>query len=265
MKKHTPVLVEEVIEWLEVKEGKKYIDATFGFGGHSSEIKKRGGIVLGIDADPQTGAVHGNFRDIKKIAKDNGFEEIDGILFDLGVSSYQLDTPERGFSYQREGPLDLRFDQGQGVSAAEIVNKSSENELYEIFLRFGEEQLAGTIAHSVVRARRVEPIRTTGQLARVTGVDNATLSRIFQALRIVVNDELEALKEGLKGAEKLLKPGGRLAVISFHSLEDRIVKQFMRKTTWQLVTKHPVRPSEKEIKENSRSRSAKLRIAEKVT
>lgn len=271
MKKHTPVLVREVLSGLSVHKGGKYIDATFGFGGHSKEIKRLGGVILGIDVDLDTDAVHGNFRDIERIAKENGFEKVDGILFDLGVSSHQLDTPQRGFSYRYDGPLDLRFDKRQRLTARDIINTSSEEELYEIFARFGEEQLAGTIARALVRARRMKPITTTRELvdvvARHVGDARklpAVLSRVFQALRILVNDELGSLKEGLEGGEELLKPGGRLAVISYHSLEDRVVKQAMQKAVWRIVTKHPIIPAEEEVTKNPRARSAKLRVAEKV-
>lgn len=264
MRPHTPVLVKEVIEGLDVLPGKRFIDATYGGGGHAREIERVGGEVLGIDIDPDTHAVHGNFRDIVAIAKREGFEDIDGILFDLGVSSHQLDTPERGFSYRfTNAPLDLRMDQdGSGETAAQLVNRVSEGELYDILSRFGEEELAGTIARAVVSARAVKLIETTGDLVRIIGMKPAVLSRVFQALRIVVNDELGALKEGLAGAKKLLKPGGRLVVISFHSLEDRIVKRFMN--DWKVLTKRPIRAQGNERETNSRSRSAKLRIAQKL-
>ncbi|MBI3577737.1 16S rRNA (cytosine(1402)-N(4))-methyltransferase RsmH [Candidatus Gottesmanbacteria bacterium] len=292
---HAPVLLEEVIKGLEVKEGGTYIDATIGGGGHGIEILKLGGKVLGIDQDPEAleyanenikyqisnikkeekrknwKLIRGNFRNVEKIAKENDFSEVDGILFDLGVSSYQLDTPQRGFSYRYDGPLDLRFDQSQTVTAGDIVNRSSEDQLYEIFARFGEEQLARPLAHAIALSRRMKPILTTGDLVTVmSGLVrdknqlSATLSRVFQSLRIAVNDELTALKEGLKGAERLLKPGGRLAVISFHSLEDRVVKQAMQGASWQVVTKHPILASDSEVVRNSRARSAKLRIATKI-
>lgn len=286
---HTPVLVREVMEGLRVTPGKRYIDATIGGGGHGWEIVKRGGELLGIDVDREAleftkqrfevGSeklerkgkwilVQGNFRNIETIAKENGFEKVDGVLFDLGVSSHQLDTVHRGFSWRSgEAPLDLRMNQEQGVRAAEIIGTASEEELYEIFAKFGEEELAGPIAHAVVGARRVKPIETTGALAAIietvvpTGLFNNSLSRVFQAIRIAVNDELVALREGLAGAVHVLAPGGRLAVISFHSLEDRIVKGFLKQSNMNIMPNCPIRPTRKEIENNRRARSAKLRIA----
>ncbi len=279
---HTPVLLEEVVEGLGVKEGGKYIDATIGGGGHGVEIVKRGGKLLGIDADPdalefvkgkvEAKLVQGNFRDIEKIAKAHGFDTVDGILFDLGVSSHQLDTPERGFSYRfSDAPLDMRLGDTKNVTAADIVNTYSEEELYEIFARFGEEQLARPLAHAVVSTRHMKPFAITrdlvdviSRLVRDKNQLSATLSRVFQAIRIVVNDELGALKAGLAGAADLLQPGGRLAVISFHSLEDRVVKQAMRGPSWRAMTKHPIIATEVELARNPRARSAKLRIGERI-
>lgn len=288
---HQPVLLREAIEGLGVAPGKRYIDATVGGGGHTIEILSRGGRVLGIDTDPEAIeevkeilrdkdtksqypnilVAQGNFRDIENIAKRIGWFEVDGILFDLGVSSHQLDTPRRGFSYRyKEAPLDLRFDPTKGETAAELINRLSKEELYEILARFGEEQLAGAIAALVVRARAREPLATVGELVAVVGEVagdkkiNATLSRVFQALRIAVNDELSTLSPGLIGAKKLLRIGGRLVVISFHSLEDRIVKNFFRGGGWRLITKKPIVPGKSELAVNPKSRSAKLRIAEKM-
>ncbi|MEK7129880.1 MAG: 16S rRNA (cytosine(1402)-N(4))-methyltransferase RsmH [Patescibacteria group bacterium] len=286
---HTPVMLSEVTEGLGVTPGKRYIDATVGGGGHGWEIVKRGGKLLGIDVDPEAikyaienakcqmpnakwgedvKIIQGNFRDIERIAKENGFGQVDGVLFDLGVSSHHLDTMERGFSWRFDGaPLDLRMNQTEGKTAANLINTASEEELYEIFAKFGEEELAGPIAHAVVGARRVKPIETTGALAAIietvvpTGLRKHSLSRVFQAIRIVVNDELVALREGLAGAVNVLAPGGRLAVISFHSLEDRIVKGFLKQSNMNIITKSPIRPARKEIESNRRARSAKLRIA----
>ena len=278
---HTPVLLTDAVELLAVQPGKKYIDGTVGGGGHAAEIIKRGGILLGIDTDREAIAftrqrlgtnvtlVQGNFRDIEKIAKENGFNQVHGILLDLGVSSHQLDTRERGMSFRfADAPLDLRLSQGEGESAARLVNRVSEQELYEIFATFGEEERAGTIAHAVVRARTVRPIRTVGDLVMIIqsiGIikkeESSILSRVFQALRIAVNDELKALEEGIGGAKRLLVAGGRLAIISFHSLEDRIVKRMMRAEGWQLVNKKPIVPTQEEIERNKRARSAKLRVA----
>ena len=282
-------MLSEVTEGLGVTPGKRYIDATVGGGGHGWEIVKRGGKLLGIDVDPEAikyaienakcqmpnakwgedvKIIQGNFRDIERIAKENGFGQVDGVLFDLGVSSHHLDTMERGFSWRFDGaPLDLRMNQTEGKTAANLINTASEEELYEIFAKFGEEELAGPIAHAVVGARRVKPIETTGALAAIietvvpTGLRKHSLSRVFQAIRIVVNDELVALREGLAGAVNVLAPGGRLAVISFHSLEDRIVKGFLKQSNMNIITKSPIRPARKEIESNRRARSAKLRIA----
>ena len=283
---HISVLKSEAVDALQVKAGGSYIDATLGGAGHTIEIAKLGGRVLGIDTDTQaleiakenlttagvTGwtLAQGNFRDIEQIAKDNGFERVDGILFDLGVSSFQLDTPERGFSYRfTDAPLDLRMNQSSGGTASELVNTASEDELYEIFATFGEEQFSRDISRAICRARSVSTIEKVEDLvAVVTGavkdVHNGVLSRVFQALRIAVNDELGSVKKGMEGAEKLIQSGGRLVVISFHSLEDRIVKQNMIKGDWKVITKHPLLPSEEEIGTNRRSRSAKLRVAQKI-
>lgn len=287
---HTPVLLEEVLTALDIQKGKKYIDATLGGAGHSEEIVKRGGSVLGIDADTSAleearkrlgtivtksdagenwRIVQGNFRDIERIAKENGFDVVDGILFDLGVSSYQIDRPEKGFSYRfDDAPLDLRFSSNQKITAAEIINTYSEEDLYEIFTKFGEEQRSRAIAHAIVRARSVEQLHTASELKRVisTVVTNniamiKVLSRIFQALRIEVNDELHALTVALEAASRLIRPQGTLAVISYHSLEDRIVKRQTKTHSWRTVGPMPIYPTEQEIRLNSRSRSAKLRVA----
>jgi len=289
---HTPVLIQEAIDALNVTQGNTYIDATTGAGGHGLEIVKRGGVLLGIDQDENAldiardrleregntlvskGAwklVHGNFRNIETIAREQKFINVSGILFDLGVSSMQLDTPERGFSYRfTDAPLDMRLDQSGGDTAAQLVNRKGSEELYDIFSTYGEEQLARKLSDAVCRARAVKPIVTVRDLIEAvkTVAPNertryGVLSRVFQGLRIAVNDELGSLRDGLKGAYNVLKPEGKLVVISFHSLEDRIVKQYMRQDIWESVSKHPVRPSEGEIDENKRSRSAKMRVAVK--
>lgn len=289
---HVPVLRDESIEALKITPGKRYIDATTGAGGHTQEIVRKGAIVLGIDQDEtaltiaeatlretvkMTGTkatwklIHGNFRDIEEFAKREGFTGIDGILFDLGVSSMQLDTPKRGFSYRfTDAPLDMRLDASGGDTAAQLVNRATSEELYDIFSTYGEEQLARKLADAIVRARTLSPVNSVGELVRVVeelvpneGMRFGVLSRIFQGLRIAVNDELGSLRKGLEGAYRILAPGGRLVVISFHSLEDRIVKQFMKSELWIVETKHPVRPKESETYANSRSRSAKMRVAEK--
>lgn len=256
MKPHIPVLRNQAVDGLRVSPGRRFIDATFGAGGHASEIVRRGGEVLGIDVDPDTPApVHGNFRDIERIAKAHGFYEVDGILFDLGVSSHQLDSPERGFSFRFDAPLDMRLGK-TGETAGDFLQHISESELYEILAKFGEIDRARQLAHAISRAR---PIRTTGDLLH--GVGRHDAPQVFQALRIVVNDEIGALKAGLAGARMLLRPGGRLVVISFHSLEDRVVKQFMQSGGWNVITKKPIRGAGEA---NPRARSAKLRIAEKL-
>lgn len=284
---HIPVLGTEVIEGLNVQSGKRYIDATVGGGGHGVEIVRRGGILLGIDTDPaavniaketlkkeagtQWKVVQGNFRDIENVAKQENFEKVSGVLFDLGISSMQLDTPDRGFSYRfTDAALDLRMNQSEGETAAQLVNRMTESEMYDVFSTYGEEQLARSIAHAVYHTRSVARIETVGDLVRIVETvksgkkeSYAVLSRIFQALRIVVNEEMTSLKKGLIGAGNIIQEGGRLVVISFHSLEDRIVKRFMRGSEWDVITKHPIVPSPGETYRNRRSHSAKLRIATK--
>jgi len=303
---HTPVLLKEVIEYLEVLPGKKYIDATMGGGGHGFEILKLGGIVLGIDVDQEAISyivrrwkvesrrwninednlilVRGNFRDIDKIARLHDFGKVSGILFDLGVSSYQLETPWRGFSFQREGPLDMRMDpsasSGQ-ATAADLINGLNKGELYELFTKLGEERFARPISNNIIRARRVKKIETTMDLSHIIQeacrkkggkINPATL--VFQALRIAVNDELHNLQEALPKAMNLLEkslPAGRqgkIAVISFHSLEDRIVKdsfkEFQEQELGTILTKKPVIAGSSEVQSNIRARSAKLRVFEKI-
>ena len=287
---HVPVLLKESIEALTVIPGQRYIDATVGAGGHAREIIHAGGILLGIDQDENAleiaratledgtntkestsswKLIHGNFKDIETLAKKEEFTDVDGILFDLGVSSMQLDTPKRGFSYRfTDAPLDLRMDASGGDTAAQLVNRVGQEELYDIFSTYGEEQLARKLADAAVRARAVKRIQTVGDLIDIVktvapneGMRYGVLSRVFQGIRIAVNDELGSLKKGLNGAQRLLAPGGRLVVISFHSLEDRMVKQYMRQSGWEIVTRHPIRPTDTEMYENSRSRSAKMRVA----
>lgn len=290
---HTPALLLEAVTGLHVVPGEQYIDATVGGGGHAVQIVKRGGVLLGIDADGEAvdfarkslsseftnrtegkdwKVVRGNFRDIEGIATENGFASVAGVLFDLGVSSQQLDSPEAGFSYRFDSsPLLMRYDRAGGDTAVTLIERASEEELYEIFAKFGEEERARAISHALIRSRAVNPIVTAGQLRSVIeGVVRGkkqrirALSKIFQAIRIAVNDELEALRTGLVGAEHVVQPGGRLVVISFHSLEDRLVKQFIRNNQWQVITKKPIVPKQAEVESNPRARSAKLRIAQKV-
>ncbi|OGH21797.1 MAG: 16S rRNA (cytosine(1402)-N(4))-methyltransferase [Candidatus Levybacteria bacterium RIFCSPHIGHO2_02_FULL_37_18] len=292
---HTPVLVEEVIRFLNVQDNKKYIDATLGGGGHSFEILRRGGSILGIDVDEealdfvreklktqssnlktegQLRVVKGNFKDVKAIAKENGFENVDGILFDLGVSSHQLDTPRRGFSFGKNSPLDMRMDKNLSVTAKDLVNALRKGELYELFSKLGQEYRARVISESIISARRLEKIETTGQLAEIVkrslkGITKThPATRVFQALRIAVNDELNNLREALSSSIGLLGNKGRLVVITFHSLEDGIVKQnfkeFEEKGSGTIIIKKPVEPTPEEVRSNIRSRSAKLRAFEKL-
>lgn len=305
---HEPVLLHEVLTYLAPRPGGRYIDGTFGGGGHARAILEASapdGRLLALDADPAaveraqalaarySGRLipcHGNFRELARLARQYGFDAVDGILFDLGLSSDQLADPRRGFSFQLPGPLDMRFDPTQGTPAAVIVNTWSVEELTDLFWRYGEEPWARAIARAIVAERARRPIETTTQLAelvvRVVGARRERIhpaTRVFQALRIVVNDELEALVAGLEQAVALLRPGGRLVVIAFHSLEDRIVKQFMRREAaaclcppgtpicvcghvprLRILTPRAVRPSAEEVVRNPRSRSARLRAAERV-
>jgi 16S rRNA (cytosine1402-N4)-methyltransferase len=308
---HSSVLLSEVVEGLKVKPKEKYIDATIGGGGLTDEILRRGGIVLGIDADENAiryvenklkiqsrhGGTkfkinkdlflkQGNFADLKKIANKYGFNRVAGVLFDLGMSTYQLEHSGRGFSFKVDEPLDMRMDRRIKTTAADIVNTYSSEELYEIFTKYAEELNSLAIARACVRARSLKKkILRTNQLRDLLweitdsisvgasdmqklGVFRKMAARIFQALRIVVNDELENLKKGLSQAIDLLKPEGRLAVLSFHSLEDRLVKIRFKdgesKGYLHIVTKTPIEAGWEEIKINSASRSAKLRIAQKL-
>ncbi len=289
---HVSVLLQEAVDALEVKSGKKYIDGTLGGGGHTGEILKRGGMVLGIDFDEdaleyvkancelriancELILAGGNFKDIDTLAKENGFENVAGILLDIGVSSHHFDTAERGFSFQKEGPLDMRMDQTLNVKAADLINILTKGEMYELFTKLGEEWGARPIIESIISARQIKPIETTSELAQIirkvaprSKSESNPATRIFQALRIAVNDELNSLREVLPKAVALLSPGGRLAVISFHSLEDRIVKHtfkdFESKELGKIITKKPVIPGEDEVERNKRSRSAKLRVFEKI-
>ncbi len=280
---HTPVLLEEVVALLQPRGGALYVDATVGGGGHAEAILRAAapdGRLIGLDWDEEALAasrerlkewgarvrlVRANFAELDEALMNEGVTTVDGIVFDLGVSSRQFDEPSRGFSFLREGPLDMRMDRSTGRTAAEVVNTASEKELADIFFRFGEERRARAIARRIVAAR---PIETTTQLAGLIGPRRGAIhpaTRVFQALRIYVNNELENLKRGLTAATRVLKPGGRIAVISFHSLEDRIVKRHFRETpSLRVITRKPVRPTEQEIERNPRARSAKLRVAEKM-
>lgn len=296
--RHTPVLLAEVIAGLAPRPGGHYIDGTVGGGGHAAAILAASapdGRLLGIDADPASLAaagarlapfgaraalLHGNVRDLTSLAQAAGFAPVDGIVLDLGVSSHQLDTAERGFSFLADAPLDMRMDPTTGETAADLVGTLPESALADIIYRYGEERGSRRIARFVVEARRKRPIETTGELAaiveRALGGRRGKLhpaTRTFQALRIAVNRELESLEAALPQAVELLGPAGRLAVIAFHSLEDRIVKQFFRAESGyggaetpvrlRIVTKKPIEAGEEETQANPRARSAKLRIAER--
>lgn len=293
---HKSVLLKEAIDGLSVRSGLKYIDTTLGGGGHTVEIVKRGGTVLGLDQDQDAlefveklknqnlklkslKLAQGNFRDIDKIAKDNGFEKVSGILFDLGLSSHQIDEAGRGFSYIKTGPLDMRMDQGLSVNAADLVNALGKKELIDLLRNLGEETHAGKIADLIIKRRKIAPFKTTDDLTLTlaTAYGFRTINdfaravsgkRVFQALRIAVNDELESLREALPKAIDLIETGGRICVITFHSLEDRIVKkafvEFEKRGKGKIMTKKPILPTSEEIEENGRSKGAKLRIFEKV-
>lgn len=288
MLSHVPVLLGPAIEYLAIRPNGVYVDATFGAGGHSRAILERlkGGRLIALDADPRAidaarriadsrfTFVHANFRDLDRVLDRCKIPLVDGVLFDLGVSSMQLDDAERGFSLGKPAPLDMRMDPGRGSSAYEILSTASERELAEIFFAFGEERSARRIARAIV-ARRAGgglPNTTSEFAALVSGVLQRPgkrerihpATRVFQALRIAVNDELDALRGGLAAAIARLRSGGRVVVISFHSLEDRIVKRSFRDDErLEVLTKRPIRPDRHELAENRRSRSAKLRAAQR--
>ncbi|WP_240610853.1 16S rRNA (cytosine(1402)-N(4))-methyltransferase RsmH [Ammonifex thiophilus] len=284
-------MVKEVLAYLAVKPGGLYVDCTVGGGGHAAAILAligNEGRLIGLDrdpealsfarerlgSDPRVHLVHASFADLAEVLAGLGVKEVDGVLYDLGVSSYQLDRPERGFTYREDAPLDMRFDPSSPITAADLVNRLEEEELARIIREFGEERWAKRIARFIVRARARRPILTTGQLveiikeaipapARRRGPHPAR--RTFQALRIAVNQELEALKASLPQAADHLKPGGRLVVLSYHSLEDRLVKEFFRRSPYlRPLTKKPLTPSPEEMERNPRASSCKLRAAEKI-
>jgi len=291
---HIPVLKDEVIRLLDPKPNENFIDCTIGEGGHSLAILERtrpNGKVLGIDADPnclealkarikgteyegRLILVHGNFANLREIVEKHNFKPISGVLFDLGLSSWHLEASGRGFSFLRNEPLDMRYDTSNPLTAEIIVNNWSLKDIEHILRVYGEERFARRIAKEIVKSR---PIKTTIEL--VMAIERATpkwyhrrrihpATKTFQALRIAVNHELENLERGLAQAIEVLESGGRIAVIAFHSLEDRTVKHFLRDKFKQgvikILTKKPIRPSEKEIAENPRSRSARLRAAVKL-
>ncbi len=296
---HNPVLLHQSVEGLNISPDGVYVDVTFGGGGHSRLILKHlgeNGSLVAFDQDPDAISnlpdddriqfVNQNFKYLKNFLTLYGKPEVDGILADLGVSSYQFDEPERGFSTRFDGPLDMRMMKNQGKSASDVVNTYSEDDLYRIFRQYGEIKNSQCMAKLIVEKRNVKPIETTQEL--IQAVDkcvpekhkNKLLAMLFQAIRIEVNEELEVLKTFLEQSSEVLKPGGRLVVISYHSLEDRLVKNFMKTGNFEgelkkdfygnkLVNLKPVFskaivPDEEEIRQNSRARSAKLRIAEKL-
>jgi 16S rRNA (cytosine1402-N4)-methyltransferase len=287
---HEPVLLRETLELLAVRPGGSYADGTVGLGGHAAEVLRRSapdGRLLAVDRDPdalersrerlaefgpRVRLAHADWRELPALLGD---ERPQGVLLDLGVSSLQLDTPERGFSFRADGPLDMRMDRTGGPTAADVVNRMPEAELADVLYHFGEEHASRSIARAIVRARQRVHLRTTGELAHVVrgaagrprgrGLDPATLT--FQALRIYVNGELEGLRPALEAIAARLAPGGRLAVIAFHSLEDREVKNAFRdlaRGDFRLLTRKPMRPSDEEVARNPRARSARLRGLERA-
>ena len=300
---HTPVLLSEVLDGLQVRPGARFIDATAGLGGHSRAILAASapdGRLLCLDADaealnkaqqhlrefgPRVLFVNRNFAELEAVAVEYGFNRVSGIIFDLGVSSLQLDSAGRGFSFQKEGPLDMRFS-STGPSAADLVNGLPEDDLADLIWRFGEERASRRIARAIIAHRPIQSsVELAELIAQVVGhrekINPAT--RTFQALRIAVNNELDSLQSALPQAVRLLAPGGRLVVITFHSLEDRIVKDFLRtesqdcvcppqvpactcehRASLHTLTRRPIRPSEEERTTNRRSRSAKLRVASRL-
>ncbi|MHB8114561.1 MAG: 16S rRNA (cytosine(1402)-N(4))-methyltransferase RsmH [Bellilinea sp.] len=302
---HLPVLYHEIIQALMPRSPGKYIDATVGAGGHAWGILENSapdGLLLALDRDPQALAiasqrlfvykdrvflVHASYLHLLEEMERLGWQSVDSIVFDLGLSSMQLDTPQRGFSFQSQGPLDMRFDPTQPLDAAELVNNLPENDLADLIWRYGEERGSRRIAAAIVRSR---PVTTTQQLAEIVskamGGQRSRIhpaTRTFQALRIAVNQELQAVESVLPLAVKALSPGGRVAIIAFHSMEDRLVKQYFRresrdcicppdqpvcvcghKATLREITRHPIIPTEEETLTNPRARSARLRVAEKL-
>ena len=277
---HLPVMPTEIIGALAPQPGTWIIDGTFGAGGHTKLLLATGANVLGIDQDPSVqqftdiaGAgefrfAQGNFRDMETLAAGHGITAVHGVLLDLGVSSMQIDQDDRGFSFRQDGPLDMRMS-GSGQSAADIVNTSTMEELAALIWRYGEDRHSRRIARSIVAAREEAPLTTTTQLADAVARAypggprrDHPARRTFQAIRIALNDELGALQEGLEAAARMLVPGGRLAILSYHSLEDRIAKHFINDSPrLTRITKKPLAATEAEIAENPRARAAKLRVA----
>lgn len=295
---HISVMLNECIEGLDIKKNGIYVDGTLGGCGHSKHIVKNGGKVIGIDRDmtainnaknilPEITTVHDNYSNIKNILNNLNVESIDGALLDLGVSSYQLDTPERGFSYRYDAPLDMRMDTSKGITAYDVVNGYAKQELENIFFKYGEEQYSRAIAARIEERRKTSPIKTTLELADIIKYamppkarrDKHPAKRVFQAIRIEVNGELEVLEQTVEDFCDVLKPGGRLVIITFHSLEDRAIKNTYNKLAKgcvcppdfpvcvcgnkpkaELLSKKPILPTAQELENNPRSASAKLRI-----
>ena len=285
---HVSVLLGPALEYLAIRPDGTYVDATFGAGGHSSAILERlsDGRLIGLDADPEAAVraraiddprftfVHTNFSEIRQALSDLAIDAVDGVLFDLGVSSMQLDDTHRGFSFSKSAPLDMRMNPYAGRSAYDILSTASERELADIFFHYGEERAARRIAHAIVerRASGRLPNTTTEFAQMISGIVHRPgkrerihpATRVFQALRIAVNDELGVLRTGLNSAVESLRVAGRVVAISFHSLEDRIVKQsFRADERLDVLTKKPVVPDEREMEENPRARSAKMRAAQR--
>ena len=284
---HDPVLLEEVISTLKIQKNQKYIDCTLGDGGHTIEILKKGGKVLGLDVSEESltrataritelglesnfTGVLGNFRKLDEIASENGFGEVSGILYDLGYSSYQMDESEIGLSFQKDLALDMRLDKNLGVTAADLVNSLPEKALSKLIFDYSGEKFAKKIARKIIEVRDLKKIQTTKQLAELIasvtppGYEHGRINpatRSFQALRIAVNDEIGNLEESLPRAARLMLPGSKILVISFHSLEDKVAKNFGRCARPHLrqVVEKPIVPSDQEIANNPRSRSAKMR------
>ena len=305
--RHIPVMAREVVEALQPRDGGRYLDGTFGAGGYTTAVLDSADCrVIAIDRDPDAIAagkvlaeryaprlrlIEGRFGDMVELLSAEGVEDVDGVTLDLGVSSMQFDQAERGFSFRASGPLDMRMEKS-GASASDLVNDGEEEDLADIIWRYGEERRSRRVARAIVETRRAKRIETTGELAeivrRAVGPsardESDPATRTFQALRIAVNDELGELERGLVAAEQALAPGGRLAVVSFHSLEDRAVKEFVRAragrtpgpsrhappagevrvATFRDLTRKPVLPSDAEVAANPRARSARLRVAEKL-
>ena len=295
---HRAVLLKESIEGLNIIDGGTYVDATFGGGGHTTAIleKLKGGRVIAFDqdkdafenniADKRLELVYSNFRFMQEQLAEKGITQVDGILADLGISSHQIDTPERGFSTRFDAPLDMRMDNGGTRTAADIINTYSVAKLQSMFSLYGEIINSANLARVIEKARAVKHIRTTGELIEAIKMctppqtANRYMAQVFQSLRIELNEEVEVLKDLLRASESVMKKGGRLVVISYHSLEDRLVKNYMRSGNFEGVpqknmyghdlrpfepiTKKPVIPADDEIASNNRARSAKMRIAEKI-